>query len=442
MASPVLRLCALDVDPTQLEVLARFVQGLDGIEIRTFDRAEAALRHLTESSIDVFLVGLPMPELSGREVLRRSIAVFPELPVIILTSTAEVETAVELLHLGARDYLTKPLSRPLFLQRVVRLGKRQQQPPVFVGELVGRSPALQAIRRRIRQLARVEDPVWVCGPTGAGLTRVARALHAGSTRRDGPFVTLDALPRSGPERDVLLFGRRIGAFAHESRRLPGVLDQAAGGTLVLCLEGGLDQGMYQGLRALGARGPRLVVTAEGFSGLPEWVPQDAERIDLPPLAQRRTDIALLAHHIVDRLNHRFLKRCFLTGDALASLQAQPWPGDVEELTSVLESAVLASEGAITPSLLLPNAASGLARGGPPEAYRTEKERVLRAFEEDYLNRLLLYEQGHLTRAATRAGMDRKNLWQLLRKHGIDAAAFKPGTATGSSPQNQQDGEHG
>ncbi|MEM1025718.1 MAG: response regulator [Myxococcota bacterium] len=453
MAASSLRLCAVDDDATLLKLLERFVDGLGGVELRCFQNPEAALRHVREHAIDVLLVDLNMPEMSGREVLRRSVSHVPELPVVIMTSDAEVETAVELMRLGARDYLTKPLKRPLFVQRVVRLGEEHQlrreldrlRAPVGIRELIGHSAVLQDVRRRIQKLANGSGPVWLCGPAGAGLDRVGLALHQSAARRDGPFVAR-ALSGGGPEREATIFGRRLGAFAHESERLPGLLEQARGGTLMLDWAAAPDQGLHRRILRFieeHGRGPRLVHTVESGSSLPAWLPSGADVIKLPALRERPSDIGFLARHIVERLNRRFLKACYLTRASIELLEAQLWPRNLEELTQVLETAVLASAGPITQQQLRPGSVAPAADKAPG-AYKAEKAEILDAFEKDYLHRLLVHEAGHLSRAAVRAGIDRKNLWQLLKKHGVEASAFKPESSSSASsqPRNRRKVDHG
>jgi len=168
-------------------------------------------------------------------------------------------------------------------------------------------------------------------------------------------------------------------------------------------------------------------------------------VRLPALRQRKSDIPILATHIVERLNARFQKKLYLTAGALRWLQSRDWPGNIRELEHTLEQAAVIGDGAVREEDLAPSddrthrapePESSVAANPPLVAYRDAKAEVLARFEREYLARLLEAEKGHVSNAARRAGVDRKNLWQLMKRHGIRAAEFKParvpGRATGLS----------
>jgi len=477
-APDVLRLCVVDDDPTNLRLIRHFCAGRADLEVELLDSADRALERVEAQAVDLLVTDLQMPGLSGEQLLERIKARAPQVPVVIMTGFGSVEGAVEMLHRGADDYLTKPIRRETFLHRLngvverVQLARElerlRERPDGPLDPIIGQSAEIRALKHQLPTVARTEVSVLVTGESGTGKELVARAIHQLSRRAEGPFVTVNcaAIPENLLESE--LFGHRRGAFTDAHADSPGLVESASGGTLFLDEVGELARSVQVKLlrflelkefKPVGAPDVRVAdvrIVAATNQDLGRAIQSGAFREDLyyrlavmpvrlPALRQRKSDIPILATHIVERLNARFQKKLYLTAGALRWLQSRDWPGNIRELEHTLEQTAVIGDGAVREEDLAPSddrthrapePESSVAANPPLVAYRDAKAEVLARFEREYLARLLEAEKGHVSNAARRAGVDRKNLWQLMKRHGIRAAEFKParvpGRATGLS----------
>ncbi|MEZ4393651.1 MAG: sigma 54-interacting transcriptional regulator [Polyangiales bacterium] len=336
-------------------------------------------------------------------------------------------------------------------------------------DLVGRSVAMRQIFAQLERVAASDITVLISGETGTGKELVARAIHAASKRARGPLVVQDcsALPKDLVES--VLFGHERGAFTGATERRTGCFEQAQGGTVFLDEVGELDIALQ----------PKLLRVLEGRElrrvGGSQTVPVDARivaatnrdlramvgastfredlyyrlgvvTLELPPLRARREDIPLLAAAFLDRFCARnpALGPKTLSAEALARLQAAPWPGNARELRNAVERAASLGESAeIGPDDLLPVASGRLATplttlphpqlGDPSAAagargevredlatmpFKDAKLRVLESFEPAYLAALLQRHQGNITRSASAAGLTRYHLRELCKRYGL------------------------
>ncbi|NJK90204.1 MAG: sigma-54-dependent Fis family transcriptional regulator [Myxococcales bacterium] len=469
--SPSIRLCIVDDDPTNLRLIEHFCRERDW-ELVLVDSADAALEAVESQRVDVLVTDLEMPGTSGEALLREVKRNAPHIPVLIMTSHASIEGAVDILQRGADDYLTKPVRREVFVHRIDLLVERvrltqeilrlRSREASSLDAIIGQSQALRALKHQLPTVARTEVSVLVTGESGTGKELVARAVHQLSRRASGPFVTVNcgAIPENLLESE--LFGYRRGAFTDAHADTPGLVETAVGGRCFstrsassreVCKSSSLRFLELKEFKPVGSPDVRVAdvrIVAATNQDLARAVGSGAFREDLyyrlavmplrlPPLRERKSDIPLLATHFVERLNQRFHKRLYLTPDALRWLEAQRWSGNVRELEHVLEKVAVIRDGVIRSDDLRPTTdTDGASRrrtpspttpfvtnDQPPREYRTEKAAVLGQFERDYLLRLLQTEKGHVSRAALRAGLDRKNLWQMMRRHEITAADFKP-----------------
>jgi DNA-binding NtrC family response regulator len=311
---------------------------------------------------------------------------------------------------------------------------------------VGASPAMAKLRENLAQVAATDATVLLEGESGTGKELAARAVHRSSRRSDGPFQAIHcaALPETLLEAE--LFGHAKGAFTDAARERPGILVQAEGGTVFLDEVGEMPPSMQvkflrflqeKEVRPLGGAPVRRVdvrVVAATNKTLSNEVAAGRFREDLfyrlavlpvrlPPLREREGDVPVLTEHFLDKIARRSGgERKRFTPEALAALSAHPWPGNVRELENVVERASALATGNVLGIESLPPNLSGApsAEEGPAtdRPFGESKRSVVEAFERAYLTDLMSKTGWNVTHAAVKAGMDRKNLQDLLKKHGI------------------------
>ncbi len=432
-----------------------------GHEVTVCPDGAAAIKALEKGSYDAALLDLRMPGLTGIEVLGRVRQISPETQVIILTGHATVDTAVQALRLGAFDYLTKPCKwaeLEVILNRVAerrdlankaaaletRLKAAEGTPT-----LIGDTPAMQSVRRLIETVAPTDASVLILGETGTGKELIARNLHDKSRRSGQPFIPVNcgALPENLVESE--LFGHRKGAFTGADVHRKGLFEVANGGTLFLDEVGELDKSVQVKLlrflesgeiRRVGENDPFRVdvrVLCATNRDLREMIEADQFREDLffrintfeihlPPLRDRKADIPALARHMLTRYaSRRGDLDAMLTPEALATLSAHDWQGNIRELANAIERAtILAGGGPIGPEHLptqvparrgaASSAASPSAVAGPhfqiPEGNPT-----LRDIEMKYIQVILEKHNGNKPAASKELGISLKTLYNKINQ---------------------------
>jgi DNA-binding NtrC family response regulator len=314
--------------------------------------------------------------------------------------------------------------------------------------LVGTSPRFTRSLASMPRIAQCSASVLVSGETGTGKDVVARAVHYLGTRRAGPFVPVNcaALPEGLFENE--LFGHTNGAFTTAATSQTGLVAQATGGTLFLdeidtlphrsqaALLRFLQDGQYRPLGSGAPRASDVRVIAATNTDLEAMVAAGAFREDLfyrlnvlnialPPLRERRDDIAILAEHLLQRVAETYREKPKrLPAVTLAWLKMQPWPGNVRELENWLhrrhllsESAAIEIEDNVTE--IAPVEAQEVAGG-----FHRAKRRAIARFERQFLSALIARSAGNVAAASRDAGTERRTLGRLLRKHGIDPADYR------------------
>lgn len=364
-----------------------------------------------------------------------------------------IETAIP----AVDDFLLWPVRDDELFFRLLRLlgpanSARQTLQPDLAGELgcrrlLGEEPAFVDAVLRLAQSGRSEAAVMLTGETGTGKELFAHALHLLSRRRSGPFIPVEcgSIPEHLFESEV--FGHLRGAFTDARSEHKGLVSIAHGGTLFLdeidslplALQGKLLRLLQeQTYRPLGSeqycRADVRVIAATNRD-LPALVQQqrfradlyfrlDVLRVHLPPLRERRGDVALLARHFTAEIcNRDGLGRKFLTPAALRKLECWNWPGNVRELQNVVHRATLAAPGA---EILPLHLTLGDEPPVPPaeescnvsETFRAGKRRAIESFERSYVSDLLQVFRGNMTRAARQAGKDRRAFGRLAKKYGL------------------------
>ena len=457
---------ALDIlivdDEADIRELVAGVLGDEGFETRTAAHAEGALAALAERRpslviLDVWLQGSSM---DGIELLDAMKARDPTLPIVVISGHGNLDTAVAAIKRGAYDYIEKPFQAEqllLVVRRATeteRLRREYEALKERVGvdiELTGTSQQINQVRATLKRVAATGSRVLISGPAGSGKEVAARLLHQWSPRIDAPFVVVSAA-RMTPERvEEALFGVEEGG---ENVRA-GLLEQAHGGTLFL--DDVADMPMTTQAKILrvlteqvfqrvgGARWVRVnvrVISATSRDLAAEiaagrfredlYYRLNVVPVRLPPLSERREDVAELARYFLARYAaERGMPTPDLSEDAVAALQTYDWPGNVRQLRNVIERTMimapstsmatleidmLPSEVTAEPSRLMPGQAARSIMGTP---LREARE----AFEREYLRAQIRRFSGNISRTAAFIGMERSALHRKLKALGL---ADEPG----------------
>jgi DNA-binding NtrC family response regulator len=451
MTSKPARILAVDDEPEMAEI-ARVVLERVGHEVTVETDGARALELILEGRPDLVVTDLRMPGLDGLALIEQIRARGLNIPVLVLTAYASVDSAVEVMKRGAADYLAKPFTPEELTLRVERalawtelteenryLRKRIESASRH-GEIVGESEALAAILRLVDKVAATDARVLLVGESGTGKELIARTLHRHSQRREEPFFAVNCGALSENLLESELFGHERGAFTGAVAVKKGIFEVADGGTLFLDeisetapafqtkLLRVLQEGEFLrvgGTRALTTnvrvvsstnRDPRRSI-AEGRLREDLFYRLSVVQIILPPLRERREDIPLLAHHFVTEYARQIKKRIRgIQAEAMEALCRYAWPGNIRELENAIERAIImADEGGYVGAEHLPHELTGAAAppSGPAapmqELRDAEKEILLRALREADWNRSL---------AAKNLGIGRRTLYDKLARHGI------------------------
>ena len=451
-------LLIIDDDVSMCRMLAQDL-GRRGHAARWFTDPEAALAALKTDPPDVVLTDLNMPGLNGLELCERVVLNYPDVPVIVMTGFGSMETAVAAIRVGAYDFVTKPVELDVLALTVERaLSHRSLEEQVRIlgeevrktrryEELLGESPAMLELLRRIERIAPSDSTVLLRGESGTGKELVARILHRLSGRGEKRLVAVNcaAVPEALFESE--LFGHAAGAYtgAQGSRR--GLFLEANGGTLFLDEIGEISPAAQPKLlRALEQRTIRPVggdaekpvdvrLIAATHQDLETLIDEGRFRKDLyfrinvivleiPPLRARGTDVLLIAQKAVEEFAEQMHRPVRGISHPMAEkLLAYPWPGNVRELRNAIEHAVALTEFEKLTVEDLPERIRDYRKSHVILSAENPTELVpLEAVERRYILHVLDAVAGNRTLAAQILGLDRKTLYRkLLRYEGIGSA---------------------
>ncbi|HZU81579.1 MAG TPA: sigma-54 dependent transcriptional regulator [Polyangiaceae bacterium] len=448
-------------DETLAGLLARVLRN-EGYRVDVFESARAMPAPQRVARYDVVLSDIHLAEgTSGHDVLRRVHEACPSTPVILMTAYADIEGAMNAVGEGAYDYLSKPIE-PTELKRMMseaisrrKLARAQVDPaeprpggaPAAAdAQIVGTTPAMLTVYKTVAHVAPTTATVLIVGESGTGKELVARAIHTKSPRANKPFVAVNcgALPESILESE--LFGHERGSFTGASATKRGLFEEAKGGTLFLDEIGEISPKMQvQLLRVLQEGEIRRVGAAETIRvdvrvvaatnrDLKEEVATGRFREDVlfrlqvvtvhvPPLRERKRDIPLLIRHFVARHAERLGRPApRVAPEVFDALESYAFPGNVRELSHVIERAMLlAREGVITASDLPPEVTHAWAnRDAAAELGSLADDwPTLAVLERRYIDRVLSRTGGNKTRAAEVLGIDRRTLNRMFaRERGV------------------------
>ena len=440
-------LLLVDDDPDFRESVARrFVRR--GFRVQQATHGEQALQLASLRQFDVVVLDMVMPGLSGVQVLEQLKLTHPESEVIMLTGQGTIETAVQAMKLGAYDFLTKPfplnelevLIEKAYERRELRkenvqlkevLQRSQAEP-----EIIGRSPLMQEVFRLIERAGRTDKAILIQGESGTGKELVARALQRASARADKPMVIINcaALPESLLESE--LFGHEKGSFTGAIAAKPGLFEVADGGTLFIDeigeLAGSLQAKLLRvledgSLRRIGSVKERRVdvrLLAATNCDMEKEVALGRFREDLfyrinvmslqlPPLRDRRGDIPLLVERALG-------DGWTVEPRAMQAIEAYRWPGNVRQLFNALERARIMSDDNCIHWEDLPREVTAVSVAPPPAgASVVSSGDHLSEIQRVHVVDILRRERGNKARAARALGINRRSLYRLLEKYGIE-----------------------
>jgi len=443
----------VDDDKGLLQLIAMRLSA-SGYAVTAVESGEAALASLEVTRPQLVVTDLRMEGIDGLALVDAIHRKAPGIPVVILTAHGTIPDAVSATRRGVFSFLTKPFDPKVLLETVAEALQLSSVPPVeaqgdvnaWRADIVTCAPSMEDVLARARRVAGSDASVCLYGASGTGKELLARAIHRASPRAEAPFVAVNcaAIPEGLLESE--LFGHKRGAFTGAVQDRRGLFEAAYGGTLFLDEVGDMPLALQvKLLRATEERVVRPVgsnidqpinvrIICATHQRLEELVAQgdfredlyyrlNVVQLELPSLAERREDIPLLAEHFLARLAERYGRpHLALSPEAMRILVAAPWPGNIRQLLNVIEQAVALASTEVIPASLVRQVQDA------DDAALVPLEAARRAFERDYLARVLKITGGNVTHAARLSGRNRTEFYRLLARNSLDPSMFKQRTA--------------
>ena len=470
------KVLVVDDDRIVLRAVSEILQR-EGYQVVAIDDAVEGLAASKDPAIDVAVLDIKMPNLSGLDLLKAVKQSRPDVEVIMMTAFGTVETAVAAVKAGAYDYLTKPFENIDDLSLTVgkaaerkalkdrtRVLEEQLTARDQFEELIGQSPQMRAIFKMVETVSYSSATILIQGESGTGKELVARAIHYRSPRKDRPFVAVNCSALTDTLLESELFGHVKGAFTGAVGNKKGLFEAADGGTIFLDEIGDvppatqvrllrvLQEGEVKRVGANESIKVDVRVIAASNIDLSKAKDQGKFREDLfyrlnviavhlPPLRDRPEDIPLLAHHFLKMYATKVGKKVNgITQAAMEALARNRWVGNVRELENVIERAVvLTSKEVMDVDDLPPGFHDAPKGGGEVEVfslahlpYAQAKRLAMRAFERRYLSALLEKSGNNVSSAARAAGVDRSNFRRLLKQYEVGGRSNTKPNGTDSS----------
>ena len=434
----------VDDDPVVRDSLGKWFES-EGFEVEICPGAHQALEKMAGDRFDLALVDIKMPGVDGIELQAKLKEADPDMPVIIMTGYASVETAVKALKNGAYDYITKPfdpdelvhlvsnaISHHTAAREVVRLRENLKQ--IFPEtSLIGQSPAMKRVVELVETVAATDATVLITGESGTGKEVVARAIHAASPRRFNPMVVIHCGALTETLLESELFGHEKGAFTGAQARKKGKFEVAEGGTVFLdeiadislrtqtdllrvlqekeIVRVGASHPTKVDFRAIAATNKRLELLVEEKKFRPDlYYRLNVFTIDIPPLRARREDIPLLANHFLQKFSQQMNRPPQkMAPRTLELIMDYDWPGNVRELENAIERALLISREPELQPADFPFQSNPTAPG---------EGRRLEDVEKVHIEKVLAESGWNLSRSARILGIDRTTLYNKIKRYNL------------------------
>jgi DNA-binding NtrC family response regulator len=462
------RILLVDDEEIVLRSCQRILGGTYDIDIA--HNGLEALGKVNENRYDVLILDIKMPKMDGIEVLRRVKEARPDIDVIMVTGLHEIGTAVKAIKLGALDYLPKPFEPDELELAVARAFDRRAAMgagPDANGDdstsyrfenIIGASPAMQAVFRLIARCAPTNSTVMLRGESGTGKEVIARAIHYNSLRKDHPFVPVDCTSLSENLLESELFGHVKGSFTGAVSNKKGLFEMADGGTLFLDEIGNIPLSTQAKLlrfieerefKAVGDTRTQSVdirlitATNKNLEGMVAdgnfrddlYYRINIFPIEIPPLRERREDIPALANYFLQQFGAEMKQptREFSPG-AMNLLMNHDWPGNVRELENVVERAVILASGDVIRQGhlvniidMLPHIDLDVPRTSEElkQIKKIARQKSVENVEKHFVLGALKRNRWNVTRAAEDTGMQRSNFQALMAKYDIRIRGGEP-----------------
>ncbi|MDT8399565.1 MAG: sigma-54 dependent transcriptional regulator [Pseudomonadales bacterium] len=444
-------------DEPDIRELLEITLGRMNVQSHSAPDLSSAQALLAAQSFNLCLTDMRLPDGNGIDLVRHIQDAYPQLPVAVITAYGSTETAVSALKAGAFDFVSKPVDlgklRSL-VQTALKLSTETEDkdpnPEKFSNRIIGESPQIEALRDQISKLARSQAPVFISGESGSGKELVARAIHFEGPRRDKEFIAINCGALSSELMESEFFGHKKGSFTGADQDKTGLFQAAHGGSLFLDEIADLPLHMQvKLLRAIQEKSIRPVgsqteipvdvrIISATHKNLNREIEQGNLRHDLyyrinviqlkvPSLRERRSDIPLLARHILHNLSQpQGLQTVSITDQAIAQLQAYDFPGNVRELENLLQRAFALADHDCIEALDLPTADPPAEQPTPPDESlahaATENfslEKHLEHIEKSMIEATLRETRWNKTAAAKKLGMTFRAFRYRTKKLGLD-----------------------
>ncbi len=420
----------------------------DGYRVETAENANVALQKLQDSSWDIVLLDIKMPGMDGLELQRRIKQIDKNIITIMITAFASVDTSIQALKEGAFDYIIKPID-PNDMSHLIRnaveqrrllfenIQLRQQIEEIsYAEDIVGENPALKKVLDKVSTVSQTDSTVMIRGESGTGKELIARAIHSNSNRRYFPIITINCGAYTEGLLESELFGHEKGAFTGALYRRRGKLEMADRGTIFLDEIGNIGTKMQMDLlRVIETRqftrlgGDKTVsvdfrIICATNKNLEDAVREGSFREDLyyrlnvfsitvPPLRERKSDIALIARYFIKKYAQAMNKQVIdLTPETLEILMKNDWPGNIRELRNVIERAIVVAKG----NYIEPNDLSFTFRMETLDS--EEDNNSIEEVEKKHIQKIIDKTGGNIAQASNILGITRLTLYKKIEKYKL------------------------
>jgi DNA-binding NtrC family response regulator len=445
----------IDDEEVQRESIGSYLKRRDYV-IHTSENGEKGIDYVLRNVVDIVLTDFRMPGLSGLDVLKKIKEINPEIDVVIVTAFGNVQDAVDLMKLGAYDYLTKPvdldeldsilerLKEKRYLQSENKMLKQQLEEKYRFDSIISQSSEMESALSTVARVANSKATVLVRGDSGTGKELISKAIHYSGNRKEKPFITVNISALSETLLESELFGHEKGSFTGAVSNKLGKFELADEGTIFIDEIGEIPLPLqvkllrvlqFGEIEKVGDNSIKKIdvrIIAATHRNLEEMISKGEFREDLyyrinviqiwlAPLKKRKTDIPLLVDHFINKYKKENNKEILgLTKEALDKLMKYDFPGNVRELENIIERAVVLCRGEYITVNDLPVNVNQISEKGVLDPYNLKDgyESKMQSFEKEMLVEALQQSGGNQSAAARILGISERHLRSRLERTGL------------------------